>query len=335
MGATISRNSMATTQSTIEPKAQHYIPRFYLKGFTNKQGVLWVYEKFKPMRESTPKREAHRPDYYTHGEQGERDETAENVLRDTEARVAPIVRKLANPQYRLAPENAAHLMIFVAFLFARVPSWREHLDCIAANIARDHQLRIAKDRERFHKMCAEVETSKGAPLGMDYEELRQYVLKGDFDIVQGSAAFNLGAMFTSALGILKEIQSFGYQALYAPEGAYFWTSDSPVYTLQPDGNGEATIGVGFGWPNVEVYVPLNKKTCLRMKRGISPMGRSISEDWAKRINDLIMATASRYLYSSDGYRRTARLFDERGCKVWPGKESFLTEPPSGRGILFK
>jgi hypothetical protein len=61
-------------------KAQHYIPKFYLKGFTDKQGALWVCERFKPMRKSKPKEEAHRPDYYTHADLGERDEKAESIL---------------------------------------------------------------------------------------------------------------------------------------------------------------------------------------------------------------------------------------------------------------
>ena len=66
---------MSTAVDTSEPKAQHYIPTFYLKGFTDRNRVLWVYEKFKPPRASKAKDEAHRPDYYTHSEQGERDET--------------------------------------------------------------------------------------------------------------------------------------------------------------------------------------------------------------------------------------------------------------------
>ena len=65
-------------------KAQHYIPRFYLKGFTDPKGKLWVYEKFQPMRESKPKFEAHRPDYYSHSESGDRDETAEDMLKVVE-----------------------------------------------------------------------------------------------------------------------------------------------------------------------------------------------------------------------------------------------------------
>jgi hypothetical protein len=71
-----------------------------------------------------------------------------------------------------------------------------------------------------------------------------------------------------------------------------------------------------------------------MKRGIQPMGRMAERERVERINDLVMATASRCLYSPEGYQRTARLFNERGCKVRPGKESFLATPPSSHGILF-
>src|SRR6266700_4597498 len=104
-----------------DAKAQHYIPKLYLKGFTDKQKKLWVCEKFKPIRASKPKDEAHRPDYYTHAEHGQRDETAEDMLEHIESRAAPIIRKLANPQYVLTPENAGRVVMLVAFLFARVP----------------------------------------------------------------------------------------------------------------------------------------------------------------------------------------------------------------------
>ena len=316
-----------------QAKAQHYIPKFYLKGFTDNQGALWVYERFKPLRKSKPKYEAHRPDYYTHAEDGERDETAEDLLKTLESQVAPIIRRLANPQYLLTPLNAGNLIVFVALMFARVPSWREHLDTLTGQFIKQNQLKLARDKEKFHKLYAGFELTKGKPLGMDCEELRQYVLKGQFQIEQKSTAFNLGSMFRSVLSISETLLGFGYEGLYAPEGKFFMTSDSPVYTLQPDGAGQATIGVGFGWPDVEVYFPLNKRTCLRLKRGLRPKGRFIVEGYLNQINDLIMAHATKYLYSCEHYKRIARLFNERGCKVRPGKESFLSTPPSKYGRL--
>jgi len=317
-----------------QAKAQHYIPKFYLKGFTDKQRALWVYERFKPIRQSAPKQEAHRPDYYTHSEDGQRDETAEDVLKGIESRVAPIILKLANPQYILSRKSASDLVVFVAFMFARVPSWREYLDTITGKIIKQNQQKIAGDKEKFHKLWGEFEKTTGKSLRTDAEKMRQYVLKGEFDIEQNSAAFNLGAMFTSALQIIETFQEFGYEALYAPEGKFFMTSDCPVYTVHPDNDGKATIGMGFGWPKVEVYFPLNKRTCLRMKRGVRPKGRFIVGGYVDTINDLILAHATKYLYSCERYRRITRLFDERGCKVRPGKESFLSTQPSNHGQLF-
>lgn len=325
---------MASESTINEPKGQHYVPRFYLKGFTDKNKVLWVCEKFKPIRPSKPKCEAHRPDYYTVLRNGERDERGEAILKDVESKAAPIIRKLASRQYVLTPENASHLIIFVAFMFGRVPSWRENLMNLAKKIARDIHVRTASDREKFHKLCQDFEKSAGKPLGLDVEEFRQEILRGEYDIVP-SDGFNLGSMFKSILTVLGLLKEFGYQGLYAPEGIYFLTSDAPVFTLLPDGGGEATVGAGFGWPNIEVYFPLNKRVCLKLRRGIEPLGMEISPKYAEAINRLVMATATRYLYSSEGYRRIARLFDERGCKVQPGRDAFMmTPPPQGYRTLF-
>ncbi len=300
----------------------------------DKSRVLWVYERFKPKRASKPKREAHRPNYYTHDEQGTRDETAEDVLKKIESMAGPIITKLANPKYELTPENANHLIIFVAFMFVRVPSWREYLDKAFAAKMKDDQLKRAKDKAQFHQSCAEMELSTGRPLGMDPEKLRQYILKGAYEIEQTSEAFNLGSMFDTGLIVMDQLRDYGYEVLYAPQGKFFLTSDSPVYTIQPDGKGQANVGVGFGWPNVEVFFPLNKRACLRMKRGLEPKRVFVDEHIFDQINNLIMATASQYLYSSENYRRISRLFDERGCKVRAGRDAFLTKPPSSYGTLF-
>jgi hypothetical protein len=321
---------MATPSS--EQKAQHYIPNFYLKGFTDRQKRLWVCERFKPIRNSKPKDEANRPDYYTVSEEGRRNETAEDILKQVESRAAPIISKLANPQYTLTPEKAGHVIMFVAFLFARLPNWREHLNNLAVQIAWKMLLHAVGDKEEFHKTCAEIQKERGESLG-DFEELRQDVLNRRFDIEQ-SKAHNLGSMCLSACSIAKELATMNYQAFYAPQGKFFLTSDSPVWTLQHDGTGEATVGMGFGWDNVEVYCPLNKRTCFRMKRGIEPMGRLIEERRVDEINRVTMATAVQYLYSSEPHRRIARLFDERGCKVQVGKNAFMPHPqPPGESPI--
>ena len=229
-----------------EEKAQHYIPKFYLKGFTDKQGKLWVCEKFKSIRESKPKSEAHRPDYYTHAEQGLRDETAEDTLEEIESRAAPVMRKMANPEFAPSPEQMGHVYLFVAFMFARVPSWREYLDKLLSQHVREEQLNTAKDKDKFHKLCFDAEQDAGKPLGMDYEAMRQYVLAGDYEIVQGSTAFNLGSMFQSALNVAQK----PYRAPCVRTSNGF--SEMPTSCTRP---------LAISWPRA--LAPSLRMRCLR------------------------------------------------------------------------
>jgi hypothetical protein len=71
-----------------------------------------------------------------------------------------------------------------------------------------------------------------------------------------------------------------------------------------------------------------------MKKGLQPKKVFISEGRLEMLNDLIMATATQFLYSNENYRRLSRLFDERGCKVRAGRDAFMIEPPSTHRILF-
>src|SRR5690242_7796122 len=98
MGTTVTAAS--ENQPLTKSDDQHYIPKFYLKGFADSQQRLYVYERGKTFRQSKPKAEAHRPDYYTHTEEGARDTTAEDNLKVVESRVAPILRKLASPEFQ-------------------------------------------------------------------------------------------------------------------------------------------------------------------------------------------------------------------------------------------
>jgi hypothetical protein len=308
---------------------QHYIPNFYLKGFTDKSKNLWVYERHKPLRASKPKKEANRPDYYALNESTEHHDAVEGALARIESVAAPIVRKLVTPQYVLTPESAGDLLLFVAFMFARVPAWRENLDKVAAQTTKKMQVGFARDKEAFHRICLKIAGEQGVE-SFDFEAFRQEILSEDYELTQISTDFNLKAMFTSAMEIARMLGGFGYQVFYAPAGKSYFTSDAPVFTLGPDDKGIPSLGMGFGWPNTAVIFPLNKRACLYLKRGIEHRAELANAAQVDGINDLIMMTATNSLYSSERSRRTMRLFDERGCIMRAGENAFMTTgPPEG------
>lgn len=306
--------------ATQDSRAHHYVPKFYLKGFTDNRD-LYVYERFKAPRKSSPKREAFEPNYYTHVANGRPNDAAESTLEIIESQAADVVRRLGNPLFRPTSDDMGSLILFVACMFARVPSWREYLSTVT-EVLKQRQIKIAGDKEQFAKFFVEFEKRHGWSATVEPEKLRQHMLKNGIKIDR--TAHNLGAMFGSASSLVNELQHFGYQILYAPNGKYFMTSDAPVYTLLPTDGKSANMGVGFGTPGVEVLFPLNKRTWLLMQKGLRPGGRTLYPEHVDEINYMTMEMANRFLFSNENFRRIGRIFDIRGCKVKPGVNAFMS-----------
>jgi len=246
-------------------------------------------------------------------------------LARIESIAAPIIRKLVTPHYVLTPAEASELKFFIAFTFVRTPVWREHLNRLAVKTRRDHDIKVARNKEQFYEAVKKVDVAKTVTEA-DCEELRQGLLRGDYELEQKSEGFNLGAMFTSGVQVAELLEEFQYQAHYAPPGMEFFASDNPVYTVGPDDEGEMVVGTGFGGPHVQVYFPLNKRACFYMRRGIQPKAVLTTPQFVERVNHLTMLTATKYLYASKDLRRIMRLFDQDGCKVKAGENSFMSEP---------
>jgi hypothetical protein len=306
---------------------QHYIPRSYLKGFTENK-VLWVCEQGKSIRRSKPKDEAHRPDFYTYERDGKRDDSTERTLQKVESLIAPTLQKIGNPQFQLTDTARNELYYFTAIMFARVPAWRSHLDSLFSTIAKETHMKLAENKEAFYASLKKYENSTGEKLGKDYEELRQYILKGEYDIKQTSVGYELLSMFKSIQNVAEMLVEYDFQLLYAPKDHYYVTSDSPVMTILPQPGKQAYMGVGFGLKNTEAWFPLNKRVCLRLKRSLKrPEKDELSPKALVSLNQSFMANAHRYLYSPQGYKRTARLFDQFGCKSKAGVNAFMLTPP--------
>jgi hypothetical protein len=154
------------SRTKVASEAHHYVPKFYLKGFTDKK-VLWVYEQGKPPRASKPKEEAHRENFYTYDDKGYPDNSVEKSLSTAESVVAPTFKKLANRQCQMSDEERDNLFVFVAMTFARVPAFRNYLDYAMARVMKHHNKEQAQNKDEFYAHCKKIESETGTSLG-DY-----------------------------------------------------------------------------------------------------------------------------------------------------------------------
>ncbi len=312
------------------PEADHhYVPKFYLKGFMGKQRKLWVHEKGQNApRESTPKHEGHRANYYVYTDRGYPDDQAERLLQRTETIVSPTIRKLANPQFVMNETQRSELYTFVAIMYVRVPAYREFIDRQAALLMKRFGQDRARDREAFYADLKEAEAKLGKPLGVDPEKMREFLLSDNYTVTQRSAGYNLLLTFRSCLTISGVLETeYHHDIYYAPSNLHFVTGDNPIVTIEPDTDGRAFVGAGFGRIRTQVLFPLNKRACLILRRHGRGEKLEASPFRVQRINEMVMRASQKYLYAPEGTRRTARIFNQHAGSIRYGENAFIHPLP--------
>ena len=303
----------------------HYVPKFYLKGFMDRQQVLWVYEKGQNApRPSNAKKEGHRENYYTFTDRGTPDDSTEKMLSKAESMVAPTIKKLRNPQFKMNDTQRSELYTFVALMFVRVPAYREFLDAQASKFMKRVSQGLARDRDEFYRTLKAYEAETGESIA-DPEGLRTFAAGDNYSVTQQSVGYNLLLAFRSCITIFEVLEKeYRYDIYYAAADSYFITCDNPIITIEPDTDGKAWVGMGFGRPNTEVLFPLNKRACLILSRRGTGQQLFASSQMNHQINDMMMHAAQKYVYAPVGYRRISRMFNDRRSQIRYGENAFLT-----------
>ena len=109
-------------------KRQHYLPKFYLAGFTNESGKFWIFDREnKEFRIQTPKNTAVEKEYYTLiNEKGERDYIIEDLVSFVEGHTKPIFEKLEKRK-KINKIEKENLALFVSILWTRVPDFEKSI----------------------------------------------------------------------------------------------------------------------------------------------------------------------------------------------------------------
>ena len=104
----------------------HYIPQFYLKGFTNTEGKFFIYDKVNDKikdQEFTPRTHFFQKHRNTIKIEGIENDFIETILyKDLDNTISKLFEEIHNKDGNyLTPENLFALKMFISFLFWRVP----------------------------------------------------------------------------------------------------------------------------------------------------------------------------------------------------------------------
>ena len=263
------------------PKDQHYIPRMLLKRFTDKEGNLYFYDKRHPdkgVRKRAPKNLFYERHLYTQvGRDGAQDVSAETeFLAGLENRSEPIVEKIVSTASKteIPDLNSIERRNFAKFfynLMVRVPEVR---DGIMANTDQEVTSEIRMKPADQPRNADEIAMLRGG------DEKQRLLRNASIQSMQKS--FDNNPMFerlaNGRIGITVIRRSSQMRS--------FIIGSSPVARLP------LPSGFLLDYPNVEIWLPLDRKVAVALIFGNCDKLRILEPKQIQRLNESVFEQSS-------------------------------------------
>ncbi len=302
------------------PRQQHYIPRFYLSGFVDpsifardRKEVIWVYERGKDVRRSSPEKEARQRDYYTFEQSGFRNVEIEEWFGKLEAAVAPIISNLATSPRHVTESEKQILALFIGTMQMRTPAGRYFSDNRTEPLASKLMKEAAADPAKFRAFVEENYLVPSDEEEFDLEEVRRDILAGRGDELAARDDLKLLSIIEIGKMVADVLLSMNWQTFCSGERESFLISDDPVISHVIDQRtNRLHLRMGAATPGVNVWFPLCRTICLRIVRGEeSGFGQWVPAG-IRYLNKMMIMCAERWVYGSARSEKVKALVDKRG-----------------------
>ena len=301
------------------PRKHHYLPRFYLRGFSSNSRSLIQIDKASgraspcSINDVASIRDYHRLDT----------EDVEDPF-ELERRLSSIEGELANALQRVLENGIsdlatrARLVELVSMLRVRIPAMKSTIEESLRQVVR----RTGLIMERSGKLPP-------PPPGLEH------ALRMDKLNIKISNWICLQHMFQLAAdeNILRLLLSMRPSLVHAPETCFFLTCDQPVAVFSPSANLSRTESVALTEPDTQISLPLSRNTLLLLdwldERPATTIATAAKVEELNR-RTVIMATD--YVFAPDSNEAEARTLVARY-----GRFSAGMQPPqtldTGRSAL--
>ncbi|HUB58959.1 MAG TPA: DUF4238 domain-containing protein [Candidatus Micrarchaeia archaeon] len=311
------------------PIGSHIIPKFYLERFANPpdrkngQPHIWVYEKGEEPHYRATSVQGYENGYFAFVKpDGCLDESLEERLAELEAACLDTLEVTASQFFDIQSASRRNALAFYAsMLFCRAKQRRNR-----------SQDTYAKLHTQFVELSGEdewiAETTKryierhGEPITPQMVKERLLQLA---KLMDGTTALrnNFVEDLISAAEILKGVLlKKPWQLWHAPDGTEFVTSDNPLISFIPLGNGRLNSGHGFRKPETIGAFPIGPHVCLAMGAS-GPESTTITPQLLNELNRTIIELCERYVYSKTRSECIQQLVAEAANTRKYGVNAFL------------
>jgi hypothetical protein len=303
-------------------RRHHYLPRFYVGGFANEQGRVFVFEhETKKLSEQSKEGTFHSPYFYSvdFSKYDKRDSESaakikkslglpdqteevedhpdmiEDLLGHSENLAARIIPKLISGEH-ISDSEKIELSTFIALMYTRTPTFRNFTNELHKTFTEKHMEELFSSPEEMQK-AHDLMVKEGYDKELDLAAIMSFFKEKKYGIeIPRELSIQNMLMVVPVIDMLLYRKT--WFVIKACDEASFIASDTPVFMHHP-----ALLkgqNPGFATPGVEVYFPLSQKAMLLMKD--TPRGRMIASSRADRVrirkmNKLIITNSGKYILS--------------------------------------
>lgn len=320
-------------------RAHHYIPQFYLAGFTSsgsKKGTLYVHdlEQLKSWP-SNPAAAGHQKDFYRINLPGRRPDELEKILGFIEAPASGVIKELAAKSVIPSGNDFDVLMQFIPLMAVRIPRLREINAEFEEQWARqfikldaEHSPRLAADIEEYRRENPESQ--------LTIEQYKEFAESDEYNIsvTQDGHMYSLVAGLANVPMLASVLGERTWTLLVADTGAgEFVCTDDPVvldWTIEVPPFYQSSPG--FGMLGTIVHMPLTQHHALIGNLDDSgkmqvPHGVTLpaNQHMVAFVNRLLAKRATRFVYSNK-----PDFLWKKADQVIGNRDDFLTAVGEGR-----
>lgn len=302
------------------PKRQHFLPRFYLQGFTGSDGCLAVHDRVKrEVRRQQPLNTGAVGHLYTVvDDQGRQRFELERALSEIESAAARHLPGLIQRK-PLSFEARGAIAHYLGTLAVRTPEFIESIRTLNGQMIKTAtRMLFSTEAQAFkllraqseHAALSDSEVADLARRMVDFAEEAQYDVEADEKEAM-TMALPMGETIAEAMAERH------WSVWKAPSGAGFVVGDAPVVLTLLAPRPGRYAHVGFASPDALVLVPLDSSHALAMfGDGRSNDHRSVDRATVRRLNIEVASRSQRFVMGRDNtlvdaIARAARLDDSQ------------------------
>ncbi|EKD99434.1 MAG: hypothetical protein ACD_22C00256G0007 [uncultured bacterium] len=250
-------------------KKQHYIPRFYLRKFSQNDETLNVYDRKKGKNGEFRKDQSineigHENNFYTYTDIGGERKNLEDVFGQFESSAGKILNKIENKEI-LTPEDKEYFSVFLSLLYLRTPTSKKYMNKGTEQLYKETmRMELATTpKEKFREFY-----EKKFGKGISDEKLEDLI---DFGVNEKRSeikvdipnSYWIKQMLQLSMDITPVFNMLNWRVFFSEQKHAFIASDNPfllITTEKPD----PFWGVGLLTQGALKVVPLTSNICLIM-----------------------------------------------------------------------